>query len=64
LLKEQNEKLDKLFNEYISSLNENNDIKKETKYNRAEIYDSDSLLVNEEFDKMIDALGKFTEENK
>ena len=62
LLKEQDEKLDKLFNQYLSSLNEKNDIKKETKYSRAEIYDSDSLLINEEFDKMIDALGKFTDE--
>ena len=61
LLTEQNNKLDKMFNEYLSALNERHEPKKETKYNRADIYDSDSLLINEEFDKMIDALGKFTE---
>ena len=36
--------------------------KKETEYKRASVYDGDSLFINEEFDKMIDALGKFTKE--
>ena len=62
LLKEQNNKLDRLFNQYLSTLKEEKETKEETKYNRAEVYDGDSLLINEEFDKMIDALGKFTDE--
>jgi hypothetical protein len=60
LLTEQNNKLDKLFNEYLSTLTENKEKQKETEYKRADIYDSDALFINEEFDKMIDALGKFT----
>lgn len=60
LLNEQNNKLDKLFNEYLSTLTENKEKQKETEYKRADIYDSDALFINEEFDKMIDALGKFT----
>ena len=64
LLKEQNNRLDRLFNQYISTLKEEKETKEETKYNRAEVYDGDSLLINEEFDKMIDALGKFTEEKQ
>ncbi len=53
-----------MFNEYLSALDERHEPKKETKYNRADIYDSDSLLINEEFDKMIDALGKFVEDKE
>lgn len=62
LINEQNNKLDKLFSDYLSTLNEHKKTQKETEYKRAEIYDSDALLINEEFDKMIDALGKFTNE--
>ena len=64
LLAEQNNKLDEMFKRYLSTLNEENGQKKETKYGRADIYDSDSLLINEEFDNMIEALGKFTDEKK
>lgn len=63
LLNEQNNKLDKLFNEYLSTLTENKEKQKETEYKRADIYDSDALFINEEFDKMIDALGKFTKKD-
>jgi hypothetical protein len=63
LLNEQNNKLDKLFNEYLSTLTENKEKQKETEYRRADIYDSDALFINEEFDKMIDALGKFTKKD-
>ena len=60
LINEQNNKLDKLFNEYLSTLTEHKKSTTETEYKRADVYDSDALLINEEFDKMIDALGKFT----
>lgn len=59
LIKEHNSKLDDMFDKYLSKLNEHQGIKKETEYKRADVYDSDSLLINEDFDKMIDALGKF-----
>ena len=62
LIKEQNSKLDEMFNSYLSTLNEHNESTNETEYKRAEIYDSDSLYINEEFDRMINALGKFTNE--
>jgi len=60
LINEKNNKLDKLFNEYLSTLTEHKKSTTETEYKRADVYDSDALLINEEFDKMIDALGKFT----
>ena len=41
-----------LFEQYLSSLTGNTHTPKETKYERAKVYDSDSLLINEEFDKM------------
>jgi hypothetical protein len=56
-----NENLDRMFDKYLSKLNEHNLSPKETKYERANIYDAESLLINEEFDKMIDALGKFVD---
>lgn len=62
LINEQNSKLDEMFNRYLSTLTEHKETKRETEYKRADVYDSDALLINEEFDKMIDALGKFTEE--
>ena len=52
-----------LFEQYLSSLTGNTHTPKETKYERAKVYDSDSLLINEEFDKMIDALGKFVDDD-
>lgn len=52
-----------LFEQYLSSLTGKTESPKETKYERAKVYDSDSLLINEEFDKMIDALGKFVDDN-
>jgi hypothetical protein len=57
-----NENLDRMFDKYLSKLNEHNLSPKETKYERANIYDAESLLINEEFDKMIDALGKFVDD--
>lgn len=52
-----------LFEQYLSSLTGHTTSPKETKYERAEVYDSGSLLVNEEFDKMINALGKFVDDD-
>ena len=50
-----------VFERYLDVLNEHTLSPKETKYERAEIYDEESLFINEEFDKMINALGKFVE---
>ena len=61
LIKEQNNKLDEMFNKYLSTLNGRNEKHRETEYKRANVYDEDSLLINEEFDKMIDELGKFVD---
>jgi hypothetical protein len=52
-----------LFEQYLSSLTGSTHTPKETKYERAKVYDSESLLINEEFDKMINALGKFVDDN-
>ena len=49
------------FERYVNMLNEKSDDKNVSLYKRADVYDSESLLINEEFDKMIKALGKFTE---
>ena len=51
-----------LFEQYLSSLTGHTHAPKETKYERAKVYDSDSLLINEEFDNMINALGKFVDD--
>ena len=53
-----------LFEQYLSSLTGNTHTPKETKYERAKVYDSDSLLINEEFDKMINALNKFVDNDE
>jgi len=60
LINEHNSNLDRMFNDYLSTLTEHKKKQNETEFKRADVYDSDSLLINEEFDKMIDALGKFT----
>ena len=64
LVIEQNNNLDKIFEKYLSSLNEHYTNKKETEYKRAEVYDIDALFINEEFDKMINALDKFTKKEE
>ena len=53
-----------LFEQYLSSLTGHTTSPKETKYERVKVYDSDSLLINEEFDKMINALGKFVDDDE
>ena len=61
LIKEQSNKLDEMFNNYLSTLTEHDTRRTETEYKRADVYDSDSMFINEEFDKMINALGKFVD---
>jgi hypothetical protein len=63
IINEQNDKLDILFNEYLSRMNERKGKHMETEYKRADIYDSDALMINEDFDKMIDELGKFVDKD-
>lgn len=50
------------FKQYMDALTEHKNKPQETEYKRADIYDSESLLINEEFDKMINALSKFVDE--
>ena len=64
LINEQNNKLDKMFEKYLSTLTEHKNNPRENEYKRVDSYDSDSLLINEEFDKMINALGKFVDEKE
>ena len=59
LITEQKSKLDEMFDAYISTIQENFSKPKENELKRVEMYDSESLLINEEFDKMINELGKF-----
>ncbi len=49
------------FDKYYKLLGERSDKPKETMYKRADVYDSEKLLINEEFDKMIKALDKFVD---
>jgi hypothetical protein len=62
--KNRNSGLDMLLEHYLSTLDEHDLSPKEIKYERASIYDSEKLLVNEEFDKMINALNKFVDNNE
>lgn len=58
LIKESEEKADKLFSQYLKRLDEANEKKKqETSIEKADIYDK-SLMINEEFNKMLDGLNK------
>ena len=58
LIKESEEKADKLFSQYLKRLDEANEKKKqETSIEKADIYDK-SLMINEEFNKMLNGLNK------
>jgi len=59
-----NEALDRMFDKYLSKLDEHTLSPKETKYERADVYNGDSLMINEEFDKMINALEKFVDKDE
>ena len=54
--------LDELFNRYLKQLDEAKDDKDNAKTIRAGIYDKKSLLLSEEFDKMIGDLSKYVDE--
>lgn len=60
LLIEGRKSLDSMFDEYLSKITESKKgLTSDTETKRVDIYDSNSLLMNEEFDKMISSLGKF-----
>jgi hypothetical protein len=59
LITEQKDKLDKLFDKYIETLSERKEMPLGTSYSRVEPHDKDSLLINEDFEKMINSLEKF-----
>lgn len=60
LLTEGRKSLDSMFDEYLSKITESRKgLTNDTETKRVDIYDSNSLLMNEEFDKMISSLGKF-----
>ena len=62
LINEERKLLDSMFDEYLSKVTESkNGIVSNAETKRADIYDSKSLLMNEEFDKMISSLGKFVD---
>ena len=62
LINEERKLLDSMFDEYVSKVTESkNGIVSNAETKRADIYDSKSLLMNEEFDKMISSLGKFVD---
>ena len=59
LINEERKLLDSMFDEYLSKVTESkNGIVSNAETKRADIYDSKSLLMNEEFDKIISSLGK------
>lgn len=63
IIKESEEKADKLFSQYLKRLDEANEKKKqETSIEKADIYDK-SLMINEEFNKMLNGLNKKLNEN-
>ena len=63
IIKESEEKADKLFSQYLRRLDEANEKKKqETSIEKADIYDK-SLMINEEFNKMLNGLNKKLNEN-
>lgn len=58
LIKESEQKADQLFSQYLRRLDEANEKKKqETSIEKADIYDK-SLMINEEFNKMLNGLDK------
>ena len=62
LINEERKLLDSMFDEYLSKVTESkNGIVSNAETKRADIYDSKSLLMNAEFDKMISSLGKFVD---
>jgi hypothetical protein len=50
-----------VFDKYLNMLDEHAKKPQDATFKRADVYDSESILVNEEFDKMIKALEKFVD---
>ena len=61
--KNSDKKLDTLFEEYLNCIDRKEKKVEEISYERANIYDK-SLLINEEFDKMISSLDNLVNENE
>jgi len=61
--KNSDKKLDTLFEEYLNCIDRKEKKAEEISYERANIYDK-SLLINEEFDKMISSLDNLVNENE
>jgi hypothetical protein len=59
LITEQKDNLDKLFDKYIETLSERKEMPLGVSYSRVEPHDKGSLLINEDFEKMINSLEKF-----
>lgn len=64
VLTEENKVLDNMFESYLRKVHEQKMEKNNPTVERVKSYDEDSLLISEEFDKMIDALGKFVQEDE
>lgn len=64
VLTEENKVLDNMFESYLRKVHEQKMDKNNPTIERVKSYDEDSLLISEEFDKMIDALGKFVKEDE
>nr|DAS65287.1 MAG TPA: capsid assembly protein [Ackermannviridae sp.] len=61
--KNSDKKLDTLFEDYLNCIDRKEKKAEEISYERANIYDK-SLLINEEFDKMISSLDNLVNENE
>lgn len=61
--KNSDKKLDTLFEEYLNCIDRKEKKAEEISYERANIYDK-SLLINEEFDKMISSLDNLVKDNE
>lgn len=61
--KNSDKKLDTLFEEYLNCIDRKEKKAEEISYERANIYDK-SLLINEEFDKMISSLDDLVKDNE
>ena len=54
--------IESMFDKYMNMLDEHSVKPQEASYKRADVYDSESVMINEEFDKMIKALNKYVDE--
>jgi hypothetical protein len=54
--------VESMFDKYMNMLDEHSVKPQEASYKRADVYDSESVMINEEFDKMIKALNKYVDE--